>query len=236
VNSKDETFALDFFVREVWTDPRLTFDDKLWPESMGALRIPPTQRIWRPDTFFLNAISCATSDALLTLTSNGTLTWSRHMTCTFHTDFDLRQFPFDSQTLSLQRLSYAYTANELIVQLANSCFLPDPMDNFENSLWTLQAAECSASNFLFRVGQTEYSQIQARLKVKRLFQNYIVKMIMPMFIIVFLSTLTFWIDASSPPARIGGTVTLGKREQSSWETKYRAGGKSILDYLSSFTH
>ena len=29
-----------------------------------------------------------------------------------------------------------------------------------------------------------------------------------MFIIVTLSTLTFWIDPGSPPARVGGTVTL----------------------------
>ena len=48
----------------------------------------------------------------------------------------------------------------------------------------------------------------AELYLTRKSENYIVKLIMPMFIIVTLSTLTYWIDPGSPPARVGGTVTL----------------------------
>jgi hypothetical protein len=58
------------------------------------------------------------------------------------------------------------------------------------------------------VGQEDYYHVTAQLHVTRKFQNYIVKLIMPMFIIVTLSTLTYWIDPGSPPARVGGTVTL----------------------------
>ena len=42
----------------------------------------------------------------------------------------------------------------------------------------------------------------------RKYTNYVVKLILPMFIIVLLSTLTYWIDPMSAPARVGGTVTL----------------------------
>jgi len=192
----------------------LAFDARLWPESMGALRIPaslPASRSpWRPDTFFQNAVSCTTSDNLLTLSPAGRLNWSRHQTCTFKADFDLLKFPFDSQVFSIKRVSYGYTKSELVLRpVANGpCFLPDPTIGFENSLWDLTSADCNAETFLFRVGQEDYYHVTAYLHVTRKFQNYIVKLIMPMFIIVTLSTLTYWIDPGSPPARVGGTVTL----------------------------
>lgn len=210
VDSKNEQYSLDFFVRELWDDPRLQFDSALWPDSLGSLRVPTTKSIWKPDTFFLNAVSCTTSDNLLTLNSTGRLNWSRHQTCVFKADFDLLKFPFDSQTFSIKRVSYAYTQSELVLRpiASGPCFLPDPTIGFENSLWDLTAADCSAQTFLFRVGQDNYYQVAGNLYVKRKFQNYIVKLILPMFIIVCLSTITYFIDASSTPARVGGTVTL----------------------------
>jgi hypothetical protein len=96
VDSKNEQFSLDFFVRELWTDERLAFDARLWPDSLGALRIPASRPIWRPDTFFQNAVSCASSDNLLTLNATGKLNWSRHQTCVFNADFNLLEFPFES--------------------------------------------------------------------------------------------------------------------------------------------
>ena len=96
VDSKNEQYSLDFFVRELWTDERLVFDPALWPDSLGALRVPASKVTWKPDTFFLNAVSCSTSDNLLTLKPNGRLNWSRHQTCVFRADFRLERFPFES--------------------------------------------------------------------------------------------------------------------------------------------
>ena len=43
----------------------------------------------------------------------------------------------------------------------------------------------------------------ANLYVVRKYTNYVVKLILPMFIIVLLSTLTYWIDPMSAPAQSG---------------------------------
>ena len=114
------------------------------------------------------------------------------------------------QTFDIRRSSYAYPQRELVLQPISDgpCFLPDPTIGFENSLWDLNGADCAGSSFLFRVGQDDYTQVTSNLYVQRKSENYIVKLITPMFIIVTLSTLTFWIDPGSPPARVGGTVTL----------------------------
>ena len=99
--------------------------------------------------------------------------------------------------------------NELSLLAASPCFNPDPSVNYENSLWSLgQPADCSTGFLSFRSSQAPYSEVTASLYVTRLFMNYVVKLILPMFIIVLLSTLTYWIDPMSAPARVGGTVTL----------------------------
>lgn len=209
VSSRDEQFNVDLFVSEQWLDPRLAFPPAMWDTAnYGALRVP-VSRPWKPDTFFYNALSCTTSDQLLTLVASGTLTWTRHLTCTIHDSFALQQFPFDSQTLPLLRLSFAYNMNELMLYAASPCFSPDPALNFENSLWDLgQAADCQQGYLSFRSSQAPYSEVTANLYVVRKYTNYVVKLILPMFIIVLLSTLTYWIDPMSAPARVGGTVTL----------------------------
>ena len=209
VSSRDEQFNVDLFVTEQWIDPRLAFPPYMWDTANnGALRVPLT-RPWKPDTFFYNALSCTTSDQLLTLIASGQLTWTRHLTCTIHDSFELQQFPFDSQTLPLRRLSFAYNMNELMLYTASPCFNPDPSVNYENSLWDLgQTADCSQGYLSFRSSQAPYSEVTANLYVMRKYTNYVVKLILPMFIIVLLSTLTYWIDPMSAPARVGGTVTL----------------------------
>lgn len=209
VSSRDEQFNIDLFVTETWLDERLIFDQSMWdPSLLGALRVPLTKP-WKPDTFFYNALSCVTSDQLLTLTYEGKMSWTRHLTCSVHDAFSLSNFPFDSQSLPLTRLSFAYNMNELSIVHTDPCYSPDPSVNYQNSLWDLNGAATCSNGFLsFRSSQAPYSIVTATLNVKRKAQNYIVKLILPMFIIVLLSTLTYWIDPTSPPARIGATVTL----------------------------
>jgi len=215
--------------RESWLDDRLSFDSTLWPvDSMGPLRIPGA-KIWKADTFFYNAITCTVADELVTLQYTGVVKWSRHMTCTFHTEFNLLTFPFDTQSFTMRRLSFAYPSNELQFVVSNStstssttsspspstspsivkqCFNPDPSSTWENSLWDLQGVSCDESVYEFRMSQSPYTQVTANIHVKRKSASYILKMILPMFVVVCLSTLTYWIDANSPPARVGFTITL----------------------------
>ena len=110
----------------------------------------------------------------------------------------------------MKRLSFSYNEFELMLRSAQpSCFQPDPALNYENSLWDLAGSYCAPDGFFgFRTGQPAYAQVVGNLLVTRKSGNYIVKMILPMFVVVTLSTLTYWVDPKSPPARVGGSVTL----------------------------
>ena len=142
VSSADETFALNFFMSERWIDPRLQFNSSQFPLPSGDILRLPTDTPWKPDTYFFNSIRCTVSDSLLKLdpTGTGLVTWTRHQTCTFYTPFDLLQFPFDSQALPIERLSFFYNSTELSLVYSDlGCFQPDPRLDYVNALWDLTA-------------------------------------------------------------------------------------------------
>lgn len=150
VDSKEETFQLDLFVNEYWRDDRLVFDAERW-HTKDTLRIPSKYTPWLPDTFFFNAIKCQTvSESSLTLSSDGSVFWSRHQSCTFHTSFDLLRFPFDQQLLAVRRTSFSYSDKELLLNfLTYSGWRPDPETDFTNSLWDFDYAFSNESSLVF---------------------------------------------------------------------------------------
>lgn len=211
VDSKNENYKIDLFVREWWTDPRLSFPADRWAVFIedGSIRIPATVRAWKPDTFFYNALSCSTTDQMMSIEPSGRIFWSRHQTCMFRAKFDLVSFPFDSQAFDFKRMSFSYPKTDLVVRAKpDACYSPDPMRHFDSSLWELKGTACADGTVHFRDFQPEYSQTAGILFVKRRVENYVVKLILPMFILTFLSTLTYFIDIGSPPARVGFSITL----------------------------
>jgi hypothetical protein len=207
VDSKEETFQLDLFVNEYWTDPRLAYDPSKFP-LLNTLRIPVRYTPWLPDTFFFNAVKCLPIvDSSLTLSEagDGGIFWSRHQSCTFHSSFDLLSFPFDSQVLAVRRTSFSYSDTELrVVFLSATGWRPDPQYDFTNSLWDFNYAFSNTSTLVF----IETHSANAYLSLTRKSMSYILKMILPMFMLVLLSTLSYAIDPNVPPARVGFSVAL----------------------------
>ena len=206
VSSADETFALNLFMTEKWVDPRLQFSRSSFALSMGDILRVPLDSAWKPDTYFFNSIRCTGSDSLLKLdpTGSGLVTWTRHQTCTFYTPFDLQQFPFDSQQFPIKRLSFAYNSTELsLVYSELGCFQPDPRLDYVNALWELPSYECERV-----VYNGVQDQLVAWLFVTRRWQSYVLKMIVPMFLIVIVSSLSYFVDPAAAPARVGLSVAI----------------------------
>lgn len=205
VDSKEETFQLDLFVNEYWIDERLRFDGSEY-ESNNALRIPSKFTPWLPDTFFFNAIKCLPiQDSSLTLSADGTVFWSRHQSCTFHSPFNLQNFPFDEQILAVRRTSFSYTDDELLLRfLTVTGWRPDPQTDFTNSLWDFQYAFSNHTSLVF----INTHSANAYLSVARRSTSYILKMILPLLLLVLLSSLSYAVDPGSPPARVGFSVAL----------------------------
>ncbi|KAJ3009885.1 UNVERIFIED_CONTAM: Gamma-aminobutyric acid receptor subunit rho-1 [Siphonaria sp. JEL0065] len=100
------TFSMDLFLRLTWRDPRLVIDTSILQGE--DLRVDP-KYVWKPDIYFYNeAQPMAAQDSVLKLKPDGTLFWSRHFSMVMNADFNMRDFPFDTQKLSFQLISYSY--------------------------------------------------------------------------------------------------------------------------------
>ncbi|KAJ3309495.1 Glycine receptor subunit alpha-3 [Boothiomyces sp. JEL0838] len=199
VDPKVNQFSMDLFLRLRWNDPRLTFPENLQNE---ALRIDPSQ-IWTPDVYFYNEATDATPlDQTLKISNDGTVFWSRHFLMTWATGFDLHDFPFDSQN--------QYTMSVQWYNDSGGATYPDPIVNktFSSVLWSLDQVSATNSTILFRDNQPLFDFLTYSLYITRDPSVYILKYILPLFFIALCSTLTYWIDPTAVPARVGFGVSL----------------------------
>ncbi|KAJ3271524.1 hypothetical protein HDV01_006575 [Terramyces sp. JEL0728] len=210
VDPKTNVFALDLFLRLRWNDPRLTFPEPLKNE---ALRIDPAL-VWTPDIYFYNeATQAAPLDQTLKISNDGTVFWSRHYLMYLATGFDLHEFPFDSQKLPIQLVSYSNSQQTMRLNWYNDsggAAYPDPIVNktFSSVLWNLNSLNTSLTNIIFRDGQPQYDFLTYAMYVARDPSTYVLKYILPLFFIALCSTLTYWIDPTAVPARVGFGVSL----------------------------
>nr|XP_045586273.1 gamma-aminobutyric acid receptor subunit beta-like isoform X1 [Procambarus clarkii] len=94
-------FTLDFYFRQHWTDPRLSFPDRggLDELTVGSEYL---QKIWVPDTFFANEKksyfhTATTSNEMLRITNQGKVLRSIRLTITASCPMNLQYFPMDRQ-------------------------------------------------------------------------------------------------------------------------------------------
>ena len=111
-------------LRSTWCDPRLAFS----PDASGSTErvysgdaaAREWARIWNPAGFAANRSGAfSITERVLRITSDGTVHNDLNVSVELSAAFDLRRFPFDSQTLELVLDSFRWTAEEI-------SFIPDP--------------------------------------------------------------------------------------------------------------
>ena len=104
--------TIDMYYRQFWDDPRLKIDKSLnLPKILGEKEI--VEKIWVPDTFFINEHSSKATENFLRIT-DGRVLWSQKMQVTFTSDGDYSRFPFDSQVFPIEMESFKYTAKDIV--------------------------------------------------------------------------------------------------------------------------
>jgi gamma-aminobutyric acid receptor subunit pi len=207
VSPKLNQFTVDLFLRLKWTDPRLKYKYDLGYET---LQIDPTL-IWKPDIYFHNeAKKMDQLDATLKIKSNGEVFWSRHFIMALNSEFDMHDFPFDSQQLDFVLLSFAN--NEKTMNLSyysNGPIYPPVGKTFSAVLWSLDddfSRHLQKENF--REGEAPFDKLIYSIKISRQSSIYVLKFIVPLAIVSLSTCLTYWITPTSIPARTSFSVAL----------------------------
>ncbi|XP_030642091.1 glycine receptor subunit alpha-2 [Chanos chanos] len=211
-------YRVNIFLRQKWNDPRLAYSE--YPDSSLDLDPSMLDSIWKPDLFFANEKGAnfhdvTTENKLLRIFKDGTVLYSIRLTLILSCPMDLKNFPMDVQTCTMQLESFGYTMNDLIfewldkgpVQVADGLTLPQFIMREEKEL-----GYCTKH---YNTGK--FTCIEVKFHLQRQMGYYLIQMYIPSLLIVILSWVSFWINMDAAPARValGITTVLTMTTQSS---------------------
>ncbi|KAI7813686.1 glycine receptor [Triplophysa rosa] len=201
-------YRLNVFLRQQWNDPRLAY--KEYPDDSLDLDPSMLDSIWKPDLFFANEKGAnfhevTTDNKLLRIFQNGNVLYSIRLTLILSCPMDLKNFPMDIQTCTMQLESFGYTMNDLIfqwldegpVQVADDLVLPQFVLKEENDL-----GYCTKH---YNTGK--FTCIEVKFHLERQMGYYLIQMYIPSLLTVILSWVSFWINMDAAPARVGLGIT-----------------------------
>ncbi|KTF95620.1 hypothetical protein cypCar_00023645 [Cyprinus carpio] len=211
-------YRVNIFLRQKWNDPRLAYSE--YPDSSLDLDPSMLDSIWKPDLFFANEKGAnfhdvTTENKLLRIFKDGTVLYSIRLTLILSCPMDLKNFPMDVQTCTMQLESFGYTMNDLIfewldkgpVQVSEGLTLPQFIIRDEKEL-----GYCTKH---YNTGK--FTCIEVKFLLERQMGYYLIQMYIPSLLIVILSWVSFWIHMDAAPARValGITTVLTMTTQSS---------------------
>ncbi|KAM6970664.1 glycine receptor, alpha 4b [Aplochiton taeniatus] len=201
-------YRLNVFLRQQWNDPRLAY--KEYPDDSLDLDPSMLDSIWKPDLFFANEKGAnfhevTTDNKLLRIFQNGNVLYSIRLTLILSCPMDLKNFPMDIQTCTMQLESFGYTMNDLIfqwldvgpVQVADDLQLPQFVLKEGNDL-----GYCTKN---YNTGK--FTCIEVKFHLERQMGYYLIQMYIPSLLTVILSWVSFWINMDAAPARVGLGIT-----------------------------
>ncbi|NXX36181.1 GLRA4 protein, partial [Nicator chloris] len=202
-------YRVNVFLRQQWNDPRLAYNE--YPDDSLDLDPSMLDSIWKPDLFFANEKGAnfhevTTDNKLLRIFKNGNVLYSIRLTLILSCPMDLKNFPMDIQTCTMQLESFGYTMNDLIfewleeqeaVQVAEGLTLPQFILRDEKDL-----GYCTK---YYNTGK--FTCIEVKFHLERQMGYYLIQMYIPSLLIVILSWVSFWINMDAAPARVGLGIT-----------------------------
>src|SRR6266436_2291436 len=207
IDSAQQTFTAEIAVVLRWKDSRLAHTGN------GVVRYSMDQ-IWHPRAVIVNegnSVSHKFPD-MAEVEPDGRVNYRQRYAGAFTQPLRLRSFPFDRQTFRLQFVAVRYRPNEVqfvpdqgwidngLKQaggIAPSITLPD---------WTIESWNTKSLSYALAPG-FEYSGYAFEFTATRNVQNYILKVIFPLVLIVMMSWAGFWIDPVNANSQISVAVT-----------------------------
>jgi gamma-aminobutyric acid receptor subunit beta len=130
---------------------------------------------------------------------DGNVRIRQRLSGTLAADLEFREFPFDTQVLHIEIISYRYSPDE-IVFAADS--LVAAAEKFGPEGWNLRILAPSFNLFEVPAINAKRPQIRVLLEAERKTRYYLLTMFLPMSLILFMSWTVFWLQPDIVPSRI----------------------------------
>ncbi len=193
-----QRFNVDMFVNIAWHDPRLALPEK---ERSGRIRTLPRSRIWTPRGMVVNDRGLTAQLPLVVDVDDlGNVVYRQRLAGELSVDLDLREFPFDTQRLLIDVISYQYNPDE--VRFSPNGNFSANVEAFSVEGWSFTLLETKFWEFSVPAAGVVRPRMTFILEAQRDPQYYLLTMFLPMSLIVFMSWTAFWIQPNIVPPRI----------------------------------
>jgi hypothetical protein len=191
IDERAGTFDVDMFAAIGWRDPRLSAEQLGY--SLEGCRIP-MQDVWHPAARILNRKNTDVASLTVDVDAEGNVRWAERVSGTLGASLDLREFPFDTQELSVQIMSFQYGPEE--VELVS---LPATgrREAISLSSWSIGEVWAQATAEPVPSLREDFARIDVIIPIKRVPNYYLWKIVLPLSLIVCMAWTVFWLDPAN---------------------------------------
>ena len=189
INLREESFDLAGYLDTSWTDPALILKAE---EARGKARRYRPGQIWAPALEFVNAVEQVVGEREgdLYVSDQGRVTQRIRFSHKFQSSFNLKRFPFDSQTLSIVVTAFDPFAKDLELEVD---------EKRVGKLTEASVTDWEINNVGARTASTRRldpveKQFLFEVQVSRRYTFYVWRVLLPMSLLVVASWLVFWFE------------------------------------------
>lgn len=199
IDDVHQSFTADFFAMVRWNDPRLAIKD---PSETQILRNFDLEEIWHPLTYIINQRRISKQlDDIFRVDPAGNVQYIQRFLGDFSSPLDFKDFPFDKQRLALQVVSFRYGPEEV------EFILDQKRTGRRGQLslvgWSIGQGQSEVTTEYLQVQDRHLARVDFTLDVKREKPFYVIKALIPLFLIIFMAWSVFFIDPTTIGPQIG---------------------------------
>ena len=199
IDDVNQRFSVDLFLVASWSDPRLALPEA---ERNGQVRTFPMDSIWTPRALIVNDRGLSTQlPRVASVDDLGNVTTRQRVSGDLAVSLQLKEFPFDTQRLQIDFVSYQYSPDE--VQFSLNSDIDADAESFSAAGWKLKIVEPEYGELTIPAAGVSRTRLAYLIEAERNSRYFLLTMFLPMSLIVFMSWTVFWLQPDIVPARIG---------------------------------
>ena len=200
VNNVSQSFDANVYIELRWQDLRLAHENPY--EITRSLN-----DVWHPRIQFINQQrTWPIFPEIVEISPGGEVVYQQRVWGSFSQPLKLEDFPFDRQVFTVQLSSAGYSPQEikLVSDLVSRTGIASQFSLADWDIvgWTVQVAPFAPS-----LEEEAFAGLSLSIEGKRKYGYFIIKVIIPLFLIVMMSWVVFWIDPKEAGSQISVAIT-----------------------------
>lgn len=199
IDSASQSFQANVYFEATWKDPRMA------DEARGQTITRRLEEVWHPRLQILNQQRIWSSlTEVVDIEPDGTVTERARVWGDFSQPLDLREFPFDTQTIKILLVAAGYGPDEVVLSASP---LSGIGDEFSVADWKIVDWRMTKDFAIPGPEGAQIAGIAMALEAERLRGYYWIKVIAPLILIVAMSWAVNWIDPKDTGTKVSITIT-----------------------------